>query len=402
MRSNTFAAWERIKIGLNHTVFGLSGTIFNFVFSILMVRFYSAELWGSFAQLMLMMTFFTQITGWGSKDFLVREFSRNTQLSHLWQTSLTSRMLIFLLMLPIIWMYGSSQQVTYLFTGWCLVNFVLRSFDSAIVFERKFYHAVFIELAGFLAILASFFLLGDRVTLPALISLFIGSAVLKILLYLPIFRKQYIEPIDGAFSQQYLILSIPYFLPPFISFLNAKADTFAIALTLSEKELGEYYVLVSLLSYCHAVGALALVPFLKNIYRIKAESLRKIKRAFFLGGMTWATGCLIATYFLLEYIYKIHFEVQVYLVSALAMPPFFIYYLLMQEFFKNDKPYPVVIINLVTAVVNFAVSLVLIHFLGFLGGLIAFATMQWMILFGFVITRNKLLPDTSIHSTQPR
>lgn len=390
MRPNAFAGWQRVKTGLNHTVFGLSGTVFNFAFSVIIVRHYSFALWGSFAQLMLMMTFLSQITGWGSRDFLVREFSRNND-TRLWLTSLVSRFFIFVPLLPVFWVFGQGQEESYLFILWCIANFFLRSFDSAIVFERKFIEGIIIETIGFAAILISLFLLEDNLTLGALISLFMGSALLKVLIYIGVFWKPYFAPFSGSPSRAYLVLSIPYFLPPFIGFLNARADTFAIALSLSEKELGEYYVLVSLLSYCHAIGALALVPFVKNIYRIKTESLKKIKKLFFFGGLAWATICLAATWFALEYIYRIHFGAPVYLLSSLALPPFFLYYLLMQEFFKNDKPYPVVIINLVTAVANFGCSLLLIRLFGFLGGLIAFAVMQWVILLSYLIARKNML-----------
>ncbi len=392
MAPKAFAAWQRIKIGLNHTAFGLSGTIFNFIFSVIIIRSYSAELWGSFAQFMLMMTFISQVTAWGSKDYLVREFSRNNRLAPLWQTSLISRTVIFLPLIPVLWLSGQDQTTAILFAFWCLANFGARSFDSVIVFERKFKAAVLVEGAGFVMVLIFLSQMHENISLGILMVLFSASAVLKTLLYVALFRKTCIASFNGSMSSQYLILSVPYFLPPLISFLNAKADTFAIALTLPQKEVGEYYILVSLLSYCHAVAALALVPFLKNIYRIRNESLLKIKKSFFLGGMAWAAICLAGTYVALEHIYQIHFDAPVYLVSALALPPFFIYYLVMQEFFKNDKPYTVVYINFAGAVVNFITSLVLIRFLGFIGGLLSFAIMQWIIMAGFMFAVKRLIP----------
>ncbi len=392
MRPTAFAGWHRIKIGLNHTAFGLSGTVFNFAFSIIIVRIYSAQLWGTFAQLMLMMTLVSQVTSWGNKDFLLREFSRSNQLSSLWQTSLFSRVIIFIPLIPVFFVYSFNQQETYLLGIWCFANFFSRSFDSVIVFERKFGTAVGIEMVGFAVIVALLSILPKAITPAILIILFIITASLKTALYVLSLRKTILESFQGAFSRHHLVLSIPYFLPPFISFINAKADTFAIALTLPGKELGEYYVLVSLLSYCHAIAALALVPFLKNIYRIRLESLHKIKMSFFLGGIAWSILCMVCIYFSIEYIYQIHFDAPVYLVAAFALPPFFIYYLLSQEFFRHDKPYPVVIINLLAAILNFIVSLLLINFFGFVGGLMSFASMQWILLLGFVVAQREFFP----------
>lgn len=387
MRSIASIGRNRIKIGLRHTVYGLSGTLFNFASSVIIVRFYSAQLWGSFAKLMLLMTFLSQITGWGNKDFLLREFSRNNQLTFLWQTSLLSRIVIFILIIPVFFIPGFTQNEPFLFGLWCLVNFLLHSFDSVIVFERKLNQAITIELIGFVVVIVLLFFMSRDLTLGTLTILFISSTLVKIVIYLSVVKKPVLEMFCGVFSRQHLFLSIPYFLPPFISFINAKADTFAIAITLSEKELGEYYVLVSLLYYCHAIAALALVPFLKNIYRIKSESFQKIKKLFFLGGIVWSLICIAAIYVTLEFIYRIRFDGYTYLIAALALPPFFIYYLITQQFFRQDNPYPVVFINLLAAILNFIISLLMIDSFGFRGGLLSFAAMQWVLLAGFTLVQ---------------
>ena len=401
MRLNALKNWQRLKMGLNHTVYGLSGTVFNFVFSLIIVRQYSAQLWGSFAQLMLMMTFLSQITSWGNKDYLLREFSRNNQHPFLWQTSFLSRIAISIPLLPLFFIPGFTQNEPLLFGIWCLTNFFLRSFDSVIVFERKFKHAITIELFGFLVVIVLLLFAPKDISFHTLIMLFILSTFIKILLYLPIVKQPFLELFCGTFSRQYLLLSIPYFLPPFISFLNAKADTFAIALTLSEQELGKYYVLVSLVSYCQAIAALALVPFLKNIYRIKLGSFLKIKKIFFLGGMVWSVLCMVSIYVIIEFIYLIHFGTYIYIVAALALPPFFIYYLIAQDFFRHDNPYPAVIINLIAAILNFMVSLLLIDSFGFMGGLLSFAAMQWVLLTGFLVW-NKIGRRNAVDSPFPR
>jgi O-antigen/teichoic acid export membrane protein len=206
---------------------------------------------------------------------------------------------------------------------------------------------------------------------------------------LPVVKNPFLQKFCGSFSTQHLLLSVPYFLPPFIIFLNAKADTFAVALTLPENELGEYYVLISLLYYCHAIAALALVPFLKNIYRIKLKSLAKVKRMFFLYGIAWSAICMTFIVLVIEFVYKIHFDAFTYTIAAGGLPPFFIYYLIIQEFYRQDNPYPVVVINLAGAVLNFIISLLMIKSFGFMGGVGSFAIMQWVLLAAFVVSQTK-------------
>ncbi len=383
--SFNFSFRQRIKLGFNNTVFGLSGTIFNFLFSIVIVRLFSTELWGSFAQTMLLVTLFSLVTSWGSKDFLLREFSREQRITYLWQTSIISRIAIFLLVIPVIFIFNSVSTNPLLFLGWIFVNYVLRSFESVIVYERKFSAAIIIEVIGFLFIIITIFIFRQGITLPVLIILSIASAGIKSISYFVLFRNQLFESLKGIFSKGQLLACLPYFLPPFIGFLQAKSDTFAVALQLSEKELGQYYVLLSLLSYCHATAVLAITPFLKNIYRINSASFLKIRQKFILFGLGWSIICMTIIYLMLTFIYRIDLSAQTYIIAWLVLPPYFIYFLIMQDFIRRDKPYTIVILNLIAAALNFALSLFLINRFGFNGGLLSCAIMQWALLMGFQI-----------------
>lgn len=387
-----FSFQQRIKLGFNNTVFGLSGTIFNFIFSIVIVRWFSKELWGSFAQTMLLITLASLITGWGSKDFLLREFSRKQQIIRLWQTSIISRLLIVMIVLPFIFVFTNSAINPLLILAWVFFNFILRSFDSITVYDRKFVEAIAIEFLGFAFTLLTIFIFEHVLGLETLIIIFICSSIIKSILYFVVFQRRLFDTFKGNFSRQQLIECIPYFLPPFIGFLQAKSDTFAVALKLSEKELGEYYVLLILLSYCHATAVLTITPFLKNIYRIKQAAFIKIKKDFFLLGLGWSVICMGVIFCMMTFIYEISLSPYTYLIGWSALPPYFIYFLLMQEFLRRDKPYTIVYLNLGAAILNFLVSLFLIDHYGFNGGLLSCAIMQWLLLVGFLIVRKAQKP----------
>jgi len=382
-----FSFRQRVKLGITNTVFGLSGTVFNFIFSIIIVRMFSSLLWGSFTQLMLLVTVANLISGWGNKEYLIREFSRNLKIAYVWQTSIISRTIIFIALIPALFITLPTLTNYLLLLSWVSINFIARSFDSIIVFERKFKEAIIIEFAGFTLILLFLFLLKNNMSISILMLLFISSLFLKTLLYSILFRKDLFIMTEARFSWSHLIICLPYFLPPFIGFLQAKSDTFAIALQLSDKELGEYYVLLSLLSYCHATAILAITPFLKNMYRINSESLQKIKRTFITIGLSWSVICIIGIYLMLTFIYKIEFTRFTYLIAWLTLPPYFFYFLLMQDFLRQDKPYPIVVINMIAAGLNFLMSMLLIMYYGFTGGLISCALMQWLLLLGFIVAR---------------
>lgn len=275
---------------------------------------------------------------------------------------------------------------------WVMINFILRSFDSVIAFERKFKEAIGVEIIGFITIILSLLIFRNTIGINILMFLFIGSSILKIIFYSLIFKKILFVRSEAKFRWNEIVVCLPYFLPPFIGFLQAKSDTFAVALQLSGKELGEYYVLLSLLSYCHATAVLAITPFLKNIYRINSGALLKIRKTFILLGMIWSVVCIVIIYTMLTYIYKIEFTAFTYLIAWLTLPPYFFYYLLMQDFLRQDRPYPIVIINLIAAGLNFATSLLLIRYYGFTGGLISCSLMQWMLLLGFIVAHQLRSP----------
>jgi O-antigen/teichoic acid export membrane protein len=383
-----FSFQQRIKLGFNNTVFGLSGTIFNFIFSIVIIKWFSEELWGNFAQMMLLITLMNLVTGWGNKDFLLREFSREPRIISLWQTSIISRSVILILVIPLIITFKADVNPFLLF-AWVLINFILRSFDSVIVYDRKFREAIVTEILGFLFIVTTLFVFSEVLTLQILIIIFISASFIKSIIYFAVFKDRLFETFDGNFSKVQLIDCLPYFLPPFIGFLQAKSDTFAVALKLSEKELGEYYILLSLLSYCHATAVLAITPFLKNIYRINSESFVKLKKTFILFGLAWSVICIGIIFMMLTFVYEINFPLYTYLIGWSTLPPYFIYFLLMQEFLRKDNPYPIVYLNLMAAVLNFFISLFLIDLYGFNGGLLSCSIMQWLLLIGFQLSSLK-------------
>ncbi len=381
----SFSSRRRIKTSLGHTLYGLSGNIVQFLFSVIVVRFFSGQLWGSFTQLFLLVAVLNMFTGWGNKDYLLREFSRNGQLSEFWQTSFLSRLLVLLPLLPFVVFLEIASSNPWLVSSWLVAVFFYRSFDSVIVFERKFKEAIGIELAGLLALSLLMFGWNGVITINSILLFFVLVTLLKGGLCVWMFRTTLFGSWKGRVDVRHLILSLPYFLPPFIGFFQAKADTFVIAIKLSKEELGEYYILINLLSYCHTFAVLAITPFLKNIYRINWASLQKIKRTVLLAGLPWSLVCIVGIYFVMELIYRIHLPVDDYLIGWLALPPYFVYFLLMQQFIRKDKPYFIVVINSASAVLNFITSFVLIEYAGFRGGLIACASMQWALMIGFLI-----------------
>ena len=68
---------KRFRIVILNTLANMSAPVANMVCSWLVIRWISPELWGSYTKIFLLLMLALQITGFGSKEFLLREFSKS-------------------------------------------------------------------------------------------------------------------------------------------------------------------------------------------------------------------------------------------------------------------------------------------------------------------------------------
>ncbi len=380
-----FSYRQRLKVGLENTIYSFAGTAANFIISVLIVRLFSPHLWGSFTQLLLAQALFSQLLAWGSKDYLIRAFSLEGRIVERWQTSIVSRALILIIILPVVFLSPIAEGEPVLFACWLAASFLYRSADVIVVFERRFRSGIIIETIGLLFIVIAVIGLQGKMSLHTLTAIFLLSIVLKAMLAGVLFRVPFIQSFQGKMSFGFLLQSLPYCLPSIVGYLQAKGDTFAIALRLPRQELGAYYVLINLLSYCHAIPLMAITPFVQNMYRMNPSSLRKMQFNFLLWGSAWSIPCIFGIWFLMNQLYSIALQPFDYFLAWLALPPYFLYFLPMQRLIRQNKPYTIVWLNLAAALLNFGASNLLITNFGFSGGLMACASMQWFLLTGFLL-----------------
>ena len=86
---------KRFRIVILNTLANMSAPVANMVCSWLVIRWISPELWGSYTKIFLLLMLALQITGFGSKEFLLREFSKSPKdIFNHWFSSLRSRFLL--------------------------------------------------------------------------------------------------------------------------------------------------------------------------------------------------------------------------------------------------------------------------------------------------------------------
>ncbi|MBL0258639.1 MAG: hypothetical protein IPQ03_14405 [Bacteroidetes bacterium] len=129
---------KRFRIVLLNTLANMSAPVANMVCSWLVIRWISPELWGSYTKIFLLLMLALQITGFGSKEFLLREFSKSPKdIFNHWFSSLRSRFLLVIggIILFVFFPFENDLKITLI--CWLLVRFLYLSFDPILLFQKK-------------------------------------------------------------------------------------------------------------------------------------------------------------------------------------------------------------------------------------------------------------------------
>lgn len=372
----------RLLTGVHYASYALFSSVFNFLISIFIVRIHSPHLWGEFAQFQIVLLLVSLVGDWGQKEFLLKNFSQGKKLS-LWKTSLSTRAILFFFISPVlVGIYG--LEIGILLITWSAAHVFFRSFDSIIIFTRKFTVPFALDVSSFGIIIVVIISTKDALNVQLLISLFALVSALKGIYLLLYFRKKITEshkPLGEYSRFQYLVESFPFFLPSVIGFLQSKIDTFTVAYFLEEESLGKYYVLMNLLMYCQLSALMLFTPYKKNIYRLRPSAIQKIAYRSFLLGIGWSVAGVTCIFLITKYGYRFDFDIIHFSLATLTVVPYFYYFVRLYQLFSLEKTYLVSITFSLSAMLNFIVSIVLIPRYMMEGALIANAVSQWSTLF---------------------
>ena len=139
---------KRFRIVILNTLANMSAPVANMVCSWLVIRWISPELWGSYTKIFLLLMLALQITGFGSKEFLLREFSKSPKdIFNHWFSSLRSR---FFLVIGGIIFFGLLLWIRPENTGvlWLMNSFLLLDALKALVLSVYFSKEIKTALNG--------------------------------------------------------------------------------------------------------------------------------------------------------------------------------------------------------------------------------------------------------------
>ena len=119
------------------------------LFSFLVIRFSDKSIWGDFVPFLLFFHLANTVTNWGSKDFLLRSFSKSPQRKvGDWQDMFVSRLPVLIVAIVTAFMFFPSEEAVYL-SSWVLVAYVSNAVLPIVNDRRDYLAVIVIELTAF-------------------------------------------------------------------------------------------------------------------------------------------------------------------------------------------------------------------------------------------------------------
>ncbi|MEL7147856.1 MAG: hypothetical protein AAFO69_15895, partial [Bacteroidota bacterium] len=303
--------FHRIYTILEYFVSQYAPKLFSFALSWFVVNYFSAVLWGEYIGYSIYVNIILVLLSFGHTEYTLREFAKAPkEIANIWNSSIQSRGYMLLLLIPICFLIPVHQTIRFGLVLWFLGEFVGQSYKSYVIFEKKFKVLVFVEIVGalFFSVLIYFNYL--EFSLEYLI-LFKGlSSVVKATLLSIVFRGALFPKKLVFIKWNYYRGSYFFFLLSVIGLITSNLDLYVVNHFLESDQLGEYQILASFLVLIHAGARQILGPFIKNTYRMKYSTVRKVSRTVALLGLIIVPAGLLVAYFLLFYSFNISFPVH--------------------------------------------------------------------------------------------
>jgi O-antigen/teichoic acid export membrane protein len=368
----------------------------NVLLSVLVVRLYSAELWGALIGWFLLVQLGVHFVAWGNKDYLVRRFSQNpARIAAAWQTSWLTRAT---LLLPTgVWLVLSSDSSirAVLLILWCVLLAFDQAFEAPVVYYKEFGWAAAIDFFGLLFQIGMVLVLGTRLDLDALILILLLATLLKAIALSARFGRALLsQGWMGRLDWGELRASFPLFLLTLSGLLASRIDAYAVNALLPRASVAQYQIYLNFLLILQTGAAVLLLPFVKNLYRLGALAfLNQVLRFTGLGLLVTIPG-IISIYFLIPLLYHWTLTLQQLALGFLIVLPPFFYIPIVYALYQQKRESVVVLYSFAAAAISLTLSIWLLPQLGLVGGLVGNASGQIVIGIAYWFTARRISSAT--------
>ena len=365
--------------------------------SLVVIRMFGLDLWGGFVIFIVGVDLFSSFINWGQKPYLLRAFSLEpAKMEQQLGKTLISRVPLLLIAITAICILPQIKAYATPVAVWLTFKWLSLLFDSVIQYHRKYWNSIIAEVFAILVSLVGIYCYKDDFSENELVMIFAAASVVRLIALSPLLKNLKIKELSFAEIKKELLLALPFFGLTVAGLIQTKGDLFVVAYLLSDESLATYQVLISFLMICQTFSWIVLGPFQKNIYRINAESIQKIKSTYLKVGLGLSLLFSAALILVLNFIYLLNIPVWYSLLFFAYLFPLYYYLIETQTLLKNNGEKYLFRYNLVAAFVNITLSLVLVSFYGIIGALLSGIACR-LILAKLVVSQSKRIKNVSVN-----
>ncbi len=353
------------------TLKSFSPLLVNFTLSVIVIRYYSESLWGSLSQLLLLLNLLLLVTSWSNKEYLLREFSKTPALIKeiFWSVFFTRFILLIPIILVFVLFYQPEPALLSPALLLVLLRFTNNSFEPLYTYFKKFGLTFTADLLALTTACFLIFYFYPELNLNGLCWILAIIEIIKLLWYGTLLRKEIFWPQKINICFTFFLKSAPFFAVGIISFMQSKTDQFLINYFLPDADKAVYQVLTNLLILLTAVPTYIASPFMKNIYRMKQETLNALTKKIFLLGCIIVPAGVVGISIVLSSVYKIKLTNSIYMLSILYALPAFYFSFKLYQLFKAREDKKAATIIFIAFLINAGAGFFLIPTYGIAGGL---------------------------------
>ncbi|WP_339833385.1 hypothetical protein [uncultured Flavobacterium sp.] len=365
-----------VNIGVN--VFrGILFSILNFLVVILGVKFYGKNDWGTLINIIIWVSLIVFVLNWGNKDYLIRKFSQEpSKIYNAFYSNLFSRSLLIFISLVFLFFFPIAIALTSILL--VILTHFYNSFESLIIFKQKFKEQLIAEAIGFCIILTGIIGLKNY-NLEQFIELYCLSFLVKSI-YLFVALGLWKEKVTFTISISQFKSSLPFFILGLSGMINSKIDLYLVNTFLPSGKISDYQLLTSAFLMLQSLSIFIVAPLNKTIYRSNQKIIDNLKILFKKFAIPIVSIGSVCIWLVLEKWVKLGLGLEIYLIGLLASLPAFYNVIPILNLYKKNHEKKVLISNIITAIINTILSLLLLEKFGILGVLISVCISQWLYL----------------------
>ena len=378
--------WARLWIVAGNGARLLIVPLANFFISYLVISMASAELWGEFVVRLVLVTLTVHVFSWGNHEYLLRAFSRAPEtVGSLWRRSLLTRGAFLPVAAAGCVAFGLGGDELGWTILWLVAAFGYQSLAVVVLFTRRFGVAVAAEMAGLVVTAALLLSRGSAIDVAFVVQAVALGVTTRFVIGLAVFSGVLIDIVrishqlgSIAFDRRHLVEATPFFLTGLSGLLVSKADLLVVTAILSYAEVGAYQVLMSFYIAVQSLAAIAVTPFLRELYRAPDEANRRLARRLLAAGVVILVFAVPAAHLVLNTLYGLDLSLTLLVLGACYALPVYGYLPLVYLLYKHNRERGVAVASFVGAGINVVLTLALVRALGMTGALMAGIVVQWL------------------------